>query len=102
MAELYRGDLQDATIDDVLDETGERWDCREIMGGYVAVPREPGGLVADGVARCPRSSRADAEVAAVARAHAQGMSARTAAAPFGPGPGVALPYPVARAPPPCR
>ena len=42
MAERYRGDLQDATLDDVIDEAGQRWDCREITGGYVAVPRESG------------------------------------------------------------
>ena len=36
MAERYRGDLPDATLDDVIDEAGERWDCREITGGYVA------------------------------------------------------------------
>ena len=32
MAERYRGDLQDATLEDVIDEAGQRWDCREITG----------------------------------------------------------------------
>jgi hypothetical protein len=43
MTERYRGDLPDATLDDVIDKAGEGWDCREIPRGYVAVPREPGG-----------------------------------------------------------
>ena len=45
--------------------------------------------VVRGPARCPRINWADAEVAAVARGRAQGMSARAAAARSGPGPGAA-------------
>lgn len=30
------------TLDDVIAEIGDRWDCREITGGYVAVPRDSG------------------------------------------------------------
>lgn len=53
MAERYQGDLQDATLDDVIDEAGEQWDCREIMGGYAAVPRESGGSPVPRVERTP-------------------------------------------------
>ncbi len=53
MAERYRGDLQDATLEDVIDEAGQRWDCREITGGYVAVPREPGVSPVPRVERTP-------------------------------------------------
>ena len=53
MAERYRGDLPDATLDDVIGEAGERWDCREITGGYVAVPRESGGSPVPRVERTP-------------------------------------------------
>ena len=53
MAERYRGDLPDATLDDVIDEAGERWDCREITGGYVAVPRGPGGCPVPRAGRTP-------------------------------------------------
>jgi hypothetical protein len=36
------GIAQDVTLDDVIDEIGDRWDCREITGGYVGVPRSQG------------------------------------------------------------
>jgi hypothetical protein len=30
------------TLDEVIDEVGDRWDCREVTGGFVGVPRDQG------------------------------------------------------------
>ena len=30
------------TLDEVIDEVGDRWDCREVTGGFVGIPRDKG------------------------------------------------------------
>ncbi|MGA2831017.1 MAG: hypothetical protein ABSF03_33445 [Streptosporangiaceae bacterium] len=32
----------DVTLDEVIDEVGERWDCRAVSGGFVGIPRGKG------------------------------------------------------------
>lgn len=31
-------DAGPVTLDEVIDEVGDRWDCREVTGGFVGVP----------------------------------------------------------------
>jgi hypothetical protein len=35
-------DMGPMTLDEVIDEVGDRWDCREVTGGFVGVPRDQG------------------------------------------------------------
>jgi len=41
------------TLDDVIDQVGERWDCREITGGVVGIPRCQDGTPIPRVERTP-------------------------------------------------
>jgi len=43
----------DATLDDVIDEVGDGWDCREITGGFAGVPRGQDGTAIPRVERTP-------------------------------------------------
>jgi hypothetical protein len=123
MAERYRGGLQEATPGDVIGEAGERWDCREVTGGYVAVPvprvdstpelllaviRDGGGPVVTGCGdrsaeaagemnvQAPRCNRTIGRSPSRRRRYVRGAAGALAVrSGF-----LALPYPVARAPPP--